>query len=259
MARSTATQYELELRFGMRQIRSIQFGLVIFSTICSIGHTVSTILLVVAAVFGFAQRNQVSVLEGISVFFVLFALLFNRPAMYFALKMLTAIESAIIQCRERQDRGWIGRFMELFPLSLFIPPGDLLAVVLLLLRIRVHTDHLNRRQISIFKWCEVGFGFGSAAQYASFAIWIASMLTAQLANASLLYAIAIGCQVLMIAGILSVAWASTTMCRELLEVIRQAHWEQDPAELFLATLDVGDPPTIVGLAAESSSTEVTSH
>ena len=81
------------------------------------------------------------------------------------------------------------------------------------------------------------------------------MLTAQFVNVSLLYAIAIGCQVLMTAGILSVAWASTTMCRELLEVIRHTHWEQDPAELFLATLDVADLRTIVGSATEHSSSD----
>lgn len=243
MAHSTATPHELELRYGMRRIRSIQFGLAVFSTICCIGHTIAIGLLILATLQVFAYSDQEFYLEAASIIVGIFAILLNRPAMYFALELWTAIEAAINQSRERQHRGWIRRFMNLMPLSIFIPPGDLLAVVLLLLRIRANTDHLKFRQIDIFKRCELAFGFGAVVQYIGFAFVIAFVLTAGVANTFIAYAIGFSCHVLMMCGLLSVVWSSKRIRGELLDVVCQTHWEQDPAAMFLAALDVAVSPT----------------
>lgn len=258
MVRSTATLYELELRYGMRQIRTTQFGMAVFSTICCTGHIIAIGLLVLAISQVFAHTNQEFFLEAASIIVGVFAILLNRPAMYFALEMLTAIEAAINQSRERQNRGWMRRLMDLMPLSLFIPPGDLLAVVLLMLRIRVNTDHLSLKQAAIFKWCEMAFCFGTIAQYAGVVVLMVLIWTSGLVNTFVVYGVAISCHVLMISGILSVVWSSTTMRRELIDVVRQTHWDQDPATLFLAGLDVAVSPTIVGSATKHSSSDADS-
>ncbi len=226
MSRSTATSYELELRYGIGQIRSIQFGLSVFSLICGIWH---------ACAIGFGL--VVSSFHFIPLVAGFFAILFNRPAMYFALETWTASESAICRSRGGHTQGWAVRFMKFMPWSLFIPPGDLLAVFLLLLRIRANSDHLNLRQIGLFNRCELAFGSGAIVQYVGFVLLIAYVATAGVGNEDVAFSMFIISNTVMLGGILLVAWSSRTICRELRDVVSKTNWDPDPSALYFANLD----------------------
>ena len=240
MSRSTATSYELERRYGIGQIRSIQFGLSVFSLICGIWHTCAIGFCLVASLHFMTSID----LEAASLVAGFFAILFNRPAMYFALEAWTAIESAISRSRRGHTQGWAMRFMKLMPWSLFIPPGDLLAVFLLLLRIRANSDHLNLRQIDLFNRCELALGSGAVFQYVGFVLLIAYVAIAGVGNAAVAFSMFISSNTVMLGGILLVAWSSRTVCRELRDVVSQTHWDQDPSAQYFANLDGTNVATI---------------
>ncbi|MFO1044762.1 MAG: hypothetical protein U0941_23565 [Planctomycetaceae bacterium] len=243
MSRSTATSYELERRYGIGQIRSIQFGLSVFSLICGIWHACAIGFCLVASLHFMTSIDLEAYLEAASLVAGFFAILFNRPAMYFALETWTAIESAISRSRGGHTQGWAMRFMKFMPWSLFIPPGDLLAVFLLLLRIRANSDHLNLRQIGLFDRCELAFGSGAVVQYVGFVLLIAFVAIAGVGNEAVAFSMFISSHTLMLGGIFLVAWSSRTVCRELRDVVSQTHWDQDASALYFANLDGTNVPT----------------
>ncbi len=264
MTRSETSAFDLEVRHGVAQLKSDEFGMTVVFYICIAGHVASLIglsLILIAMLGGFAELFEHGSLQIIAITVAMLtglgtiaAVLFNRPAMFCAIGRLTAIEAVLSGCRTRRVRGWKGLFFDLFPFSVLMPPGDLLAVVLLLLLIRCDTDHLEGRPAVVFQWSEVCLGFGSVIQYVGLAVLVTLPVLSEF-GLSDTGAIGIGIvwHLIMLIGVYTVSRSLQSMRREMSREIggfvRQAHGNTDPATSFLAGLsadqvaDGDQPPT----------------
>lgn len=158
--------------------------------------------------------------------------------MYFGLRTLTDIERAISDSRTHQPRGWRGLIIYLAPLSIILPPGDLLGLALLLLLIRSNTDHLDSQQDSTFKRAEFGLASGSVAQYLGLALFFVPtfFLRFPMTNAAIQGVLA--GHAFLLFGVASVDWSLTRMQRQLSAVVQQFPEGDDPAGQFFAGLSV---------------------
>jgi hypothetical protein len=232
--RTTPDSFDLDIQYGLGEIRHNEFWLTVFSSGCIVGHLVAVGFLA----FEFLRQDGSRFSSMAVVLACVFVLLLfaNRPAMCIALRMIVDCEAAIGASRCRQHRGWAGLFLDLFPFAFLVPPGDLLAIGLVVLRIRANTDHLNQRQSSVFLLAEIWALLGGALQYAGFGLLIASIsLSSGPPEVAVLALVCVG-NILLAVGVGGVAWSLRTIRKELNGVIRLTHWDQDPVHAQLAAL-----------------------
>ena len=237
--------FQLRLRYGIRGIENFEMALAGLCSICIVGHAICLIgssLVVVAMLTGLMNVIGPELWRFLGVGFVItmafgtaMAVLFNRPTMYFALRMLAAVEATISGKRTRKARGWTGLFFDFFPFSVLVPPGDLLAVILLIMRTRSNTDHLEGRQATVFRWSELGIGVGSIMQYVAAVGTVGAMVIAGAVSTVVMIGIGIGLHAIMLVGVFSVVRSLHRMRLELVEFVQPARTDDDP-ESFLARL-----------------------
>ena len=237
--------YDLDKRYGVRDVRTLTSTFLIFNRACILVHLLCLVglcIVVANEVFNPPIRsmgNMPSTLEISIGFGTMICLFMNRPAMYFVLRILMMIEAAISVSRTRQARGWKGFFLDMFSMSLLIPPGDLLAIVLLLLLIRANSDHLDERLSVIFHRSGLGLGIGASLQYAGFVMVFAWPHFLPVSNAMSLIVLAMVAHLTLLLGVGSVEWSLRAMEKELSEIVRMRYRIEDTGESFLAALSAG--------------------
>lgn len=245
MPREAISEFQLRLRFGIRGIEACEFALTMLSRICMTGHVMFVIafpLFITGIQVGPNTSLNLTLAQGIiTSLLVIMALgmfmaaLLNRPAMYFALRMLSAVEASISGKRTRQARGWMGLFFDLFPFSILVPPGDLLAIILLIMHLRMNTDHLEGKQHETFQWCEWGLILGAILQYVAIvgAVGLFMLVPSRLLPVTT--GLAITLHLICLAGVFLVVQSLRRMRLELTSLMQHDRAE-DTADSFFSGL-----------------------
>lgn len=239
----TTSTFQLRLRYGLRGIENFEFALLGLSIVCLAGHATCVVaygIVLFAIVAGPADLISMDVWRILEIGFnyltvlgTVMALLFNRPAMYFALRMLAAIEATVSGKRTRHARGWTGLFFDLFPFSILVPPGDLLAVILLMMHLRANTDHLEGRPAAVFQWSELGIAVGSLMQYVAAVGTVAAMAIIGFLPLTGALGIGIGLHAILLIGVFLVSRSLYCMRLELVEFVQPHHIDDDPVEFLV--------------------------
>ncbi len=171
--------------------------------------------------------------------FSFFGLVFNRLAMFAMLQSLVQIQIALEENRTlRPTDRRLTRFKGFFPLAVFVPPGDLIAVMALILFIRCHTDHLKARQHTVADWAELGIGFGCTLQFCGvlfLALHFGSRWFVAIPVVTIQSALATADYLLLLGAVISFI-AMRSLRRELAGIVPLTHWEVDPTHEFLGQL-----------------------
>lgn len=239
------SRIDSDLLYGLRANRTVEFCFLLFSrgSICL--HLIC--LGMAARLLATTESSQTQTwgyvpgtLELSIGILSMISLMSSRISMYFGLRTLTGIEAAISDSRTHQSRGWRGLIIYLAPLSIVLPPGDLLALALLLLLIRSNTDHLDTRQDSIFKRAEFGLATGSIAQYVGLVLFFVPTFFLRFPMSNTAIQVVLAGHTFLLFGVISVEWSITRMQRQLSSVVQQFPSDGDRAAQFLAGLSMNE-------------------
>ncbi len=243
MPATSNSKIDADLLYGVSANRTVEFCFLLFSrgSIC-----LNVICLGIAArLLATTDPSQIrtwgyipGTLELSVGILSMISLMSSRISMYFGLRTLTGIEAAISDSRTHQSRGWRGLIIYLAPLSIVLPPGDLLALALLLLLIRSNTDHLDTRQDSTFKRAEFGLAAGSIAQYLGLALFFVPTLFLRFPMSTAAIQGVLAGHAFLLIGVASVDWSITRMHRQLSSVVRQSPGDCNPTVQFLGGISL---------------------
>ncbi len=243
MPATSNSKIDSDLLYGLRANRTIEFCFLVFSrsSICLhlICIGIATRLLATSDSSQISTRGSFpGTLELTVGILSMISLVSSRISMYFGLRTLTDIERAISDSRTHQPRGWPGLIIYLAPLSIFLPPGDLLGVALLLLLIRANTDHLDSQQDSTVKRAEFGLAAGSIAQYLGLALFFVPTLFLRFPMSTAAIQGVLAGHAFLFIGVASVDWSITRMHRQLSSIVRQSPGDCDPTVQFLGGISL---------------------
>jgi hypothetical protein len=228
-----SSSFELETRYGLRHMVSQEWGMAmatVASCVCLFCAGAAAYFWIV---FGIRE------IFGLFGLFLFISLICNRLAILNALKLFCSIQMAVTDSRNRRPSGWTHHIVGLFPVSVWCPPGELIAAAALMIFLRKSSDHLSERQHRIFDRAELAIAMAFPIQYLYPFICVAQFwLTISTPLISESFTGIAVCLLLTVVAMWTIFFSLRAMRRELADLVRATRWEVDPTSQFMSTLSL---------------------